>query len=1232
MTGAQFDLDLTALFSGLAGATREALARAGARPEQVLGIAATSMRYALVMVDAHGQPVFATPNRDARAAAEAYELRTHHGQEIYARTGLWPTPISPLARLLWLARHDAETWETSEHLLALSDWINLRLTGEIAAEPSQSGATLLFDLKTRDWSWDWMGEPQLPHHLLPSVAAPGSRLGALQEDAAEALGLRPGTPVAIGGGDTQCGLLGAGVLTAGELGVVAGTTAPVCLALDRPIVDPQGLLWTGHHLADETWLLESNAGGMGETLDWVARLLAPDVPEPVARLLAEAAGSDPGAGGMLSTLGAHVPTGPDLQLPYGSLSLSHLCGSDPQRSRAQVAQAVLEGMAFALRAHAERLSPYADVPPTCLHMAGGMTRSALWPELAANVLDMPVAVAGTPETSAFGAALCAGVAAGLWDDLAGAAAHAAQGMHVLEPDPARARSYADLYADWCQVSEARLGSDEVARNLALPRVLQAALQDSETGPLLAQPRILVTADMDEAGLESLRALGEVEHASFRERMRLLTGPSLVKALGSAGIFVTEVDVVDADVLARLPDLRVIVSCRGEAVNVDLEACSAYGIPVLNAPGRNADAVADLALAFLLMLARKLPRATGFLREPGGQAGDMGRMGQAFGLLQGRELGARSVGLVGFGAVGRKVAERLAAFGANVLVHDPYATEDAAALAGVRLVELPELLAESDFVSLHRSVTDATHDLIDASALARMKPGACLVNTARAALVNEDALVDALTAGHLGGAALDVFWEEPPGSDHPLLAMEHVIATPHVGGNTADVAAHQGRIVSEDLERLLRGERPCFVLNPDVLDDFDWTKPRPTPDPELVAALASSAGPAVSDLQRDARPARTKAPKPAGPVPPPTPSAAPREMRDAMQRLLQAFVDGIVSDTALAEFSRDRDVTLHFLLSDLALEFHLHLQAGSVTGALAAPETPAEVQLRMQADVLDGMFTGRVNAMQSAMNGRLSFTGDAGKAMTLQHIQANLSRLYRAARLQAGDPGDLASLPAPGAAGPAGAGSADDPRGELVRVVNELYAQQLITATGGNVSARIPDEDQVWITPSQLFKGDLAPEILVRLDLEGRPLDEGARSPSSERMMHCALYARRRNIQAVVHAHAPHATILANTGLPFVAVSTEAAFFGDIPRIPFIMPGTNELAVAVAEAMGDGWAVLMQNHGLLVAGRSLRRAADMVEIIERSAEIILGCHAVGREPPTLPDDVVKQLRSMGDLVA
>jgi autoinducer 2 (AI-2) kinase len=204
--------------------------------------------------------------------------------------------------------------------------------------------------------------------------------------------------------------------------------------------------------------------------------------------------------------------------------------------------------------------------------------------------------------------------------------------------------------------------------------------------------------------------------------------------------------------------------------------------------------------------------------------------------------------------------------------------------------------------------------------------------------------------------------------------------------------------------------------------------------------------------------------------------------------------------------------------------------------------------------------------------------------------------------------------------------------QIVETVRELYAQQLVTATGGNVSARVPGRDELWITPSALFKGDLHPEAMVRIGLDGRPLDAGARAPSSESLFHCSVYRARPEAQAVIHTHAPHATILVNAGLPFLPISTEAAFFGDIPRIPFVMPGTQALADAVAVAMKESWAVLMQNHGLLVAGRSLRRAADMTEIIDRSAQVILGCHAVGREPPVLPPEVVAELRRMGDLVA
>jgi D-3-phosphoglycerate dehydrogenase len=258
------------------------------------------------------------------------------------------------------------------------------------------------------------------------------------------------------------------------------------------------------------------------------------------------------------------------------------------------------------------------------------------------------------------------------------------------------------------------------------------------------------------------------------------------------------------VLDASRELRLVCCARGGPVNVDVDAVSARGLPLVGTPGKNAEAVADLTIAFLVMLARGLPKAQRFLEE-GHQLRDNWEGAKFIG----SDLRRHVLGLVGYGQIGRRVAQRAVPFGLTVIAYDPYARVE----GPVEQVEsLDELLGRADFVSLHARATGENENLVDASALACMKPGAFLINTARETLVDEDALDEALASGRLGGAALDVVRTTGTQGRHRLLRHENVVVTPHLGGATHETLLQGAEMIADEILRFAAGEPLVNVLN------------------------------------------------------------------------------------------------------------------------------------------------------------------------------------------------------------------------------------------------------------------------------------------------------------------------------------------------------------------------------------------------------------------------------------
>ena len=323
-----------------------------------------------------------------------------------------------------------------------------------------------------------------------------------------------------------------------------------------------------------------------------------------------------------------------------------------------------------------------------------------------------------------------------------------------------------------------------------------------------RPRALVTAPFRGEGMETLQSLADVVYDPWIEQvpLRLYNGEKLAARIEAEGanLLIVESDSVKGPVF-DLP-LVCIGSCRGDPNNVDVAAATEAGIPVLRAPGRNADAVAEITIALMFAVNRWLVPADHDVR-----AGEVYAGGKIpYQRYRAWEICGQTAGIIGLGAVGRAAKWRFEGLGMRVLSYDPYNPD------ATHQSDLESMLAECDVVSNHAMVTPETEGIMGVAQFAAMKPRAVYINSARAMLHDTDALVAALLSGHVGGAGLDHFVGENLPTDHPLCAMPNVVLTPHIGGATYNTEANHSKIIADDVARILAGEKPVNCVNPEVL--------------------------------------------------------------------------------------------------------------------------------------------------------------------------------------------------------------------------------------------------------------------------------------------------------------------------------------------------------------------------------------------------------------------------------
>jgi len=346
-------------------------------------------------------------------------------------------------------------------------------------------------------------------------------------------------------------------------------------------------------------------------------------------------------------------------------------------------------------------------------------------------------------------------------------------------------------------------------------------------------KALITANITNESLNELKNLMEITYEPWRETgIIYFDVKELAEKLEEYDVFITEADDLKKEALFENTNLKLIVSCRGDPFNINLKAATKKNIPILYTPLRNVDAVAELTIGLMLILARKLHFVDRIIHSDKFEIIEFEDYVKYLNEFQGIELKGKKVGIIGFGQIGRRVAHRLRSFEVDLLIYDPYVNETIIKEYGEK-VEIDSLMKQSDFITIHAIATDENENLINEERIRKMKETAFLINTSKGSIIDYDALYKALEDERIGGAALDVFPLEPIDEDNEFINLKNAIITPHIGGNTEEVVKRQSKIILNDIKTWLKGEKPQYVMNPEI---FPKEKIKETTEDEKINLL------------------------------------------------------------------------------------------------------------------------------------------------------------------------------------------------------------------------------------------------------------------------------------------------------------------------------------------------------------------------------------------------------------